>query len=152
MPLLLILVLSSSVGSLTQNAVLHTLLRCWVPPLGCSSSKIAPAIGCLNVGLQEQAAPSLIHHKSQVLPENLLMHELLFTGPHLLPGVCSCVGSPWVVASSSQGISMCMGSSMGCSLDICSHTVLHGLQVDSPWSSLWACSTSSPSFFTNLCG
>ena len=32
---------------------------------------------------------------SQVLPANLLQHGLLSTGPQLLTGACSSMGSPW---------------------------------------------------------
>jgi len=83
-------------------------------------------------------------------------------GVQLLPGSCSCVGSPWA-ATSFTGTSTCsgVGSSTGCSVAICSSVVFQRLQRDNlhrhglhdvlQWnlcSSMWT--TSSPSFFTDL--
>ncbi|KAK4810807.1 LOW QUALITY PROTEIN: hypothetical protein QYF61_008779 [Mycteria americana] len=113
--------------------------------------------------LQEQTAPVWVPHRvtgparrpapvwaplhgPQILPGNLLQHGLLSTGCSFLQGMSICCG---------------VGSSVGCRVDICSTTVLHGLQGDkllhhglryrlqgNLCSGTW--STSSPSFFTDL--
>jgi len=100
---------------------------------------------------------------SQVLPEELFQRGLLSMGPQVLPGTCSGVWSPWG-HSLLEGTTTCSGivSSTGCRVDICPTVDLYGLPGDNlfhhglhhrlQWnlcSGAW--STSSPSFFTDLC-
>lgn len=88
-------------------------------PTGSNSSRTALgwflSMWCMKI-LQEQTTPVWVPHDTTVLP-----------------GVCSCMGSPQAVAFLRKAISTCSisGSPVACRVDVCSTMVLLGLQGDS---------------------
>jgi len=108
---LLMLCPFSSIGSLSRDTVLHKLLQhesfpraaapAWVPSTGCSPS----GTGCSSVGPHGVTSPA-----SKPAPA----WAPLSTGPQVLPGACSSVGSPQ--GHSLLWVSTCsgLGSSTGC--------------------------------------
>jgi len=96
--LFITLFLCSKVRSLPLSTVLHA--RTWVLLMSCCSSRTAPAcvlsmgcspsrMNCSNVGLPGATSTA----------RKLALVWAPLHWPQLLPGACSCVGSPWAATS-----------------------------------------------------
>ena len=135
-----------------------TLLHCEVPltgdsspqtpptrvlPAGCSSSQTAPTwflptgccpsgTGCSSVGPRGVTSPA---------SKPVLAGAPLSTGPQVLAGACSSVGSPWahslLQASTCSGVGSLLWATGGYLL-CCVPPWTAGGQPASSWSSLWA--------------
>jgi len=130
----------SSVGSFTQETVLHELLQCESFPQAAALMN-CPSVGPFPQGavLQEQAAPAWVPHRVTSAASKLApAWAPLSTGPQVLAGACSSVGSPW--GHSLLQASTCFG--MGSLPRAAGGSLLHrgppwaaGGQPASPWSS-----------------
>jgi len=118
---------------LSQETVLHKLLQ---PESFLRSAGLhkLPQCGSFPQGavLQEQATPAWVPHGvTNPARKPAPVWAPLSTGPQVLAGACSSVGSPWdhsfLQASTCSGV----GSLPRVQVDICSTLDLHGLQGDS---------------------
>jgi len=85
----------SSVGSLSQETVLHGLLQCETFPWAAVHHELLHGSVPQGVVLQEQAAPVWVPHGvTSPARKPALERDPLSTGPEVLPATCSSAVSP----------------------------------------------------------